>query len=263
MNKKYFAAAIAVLIVISIAAGCGAPGVRLETSAQDQFDLAKKEYDKKHWLKSIEGFQKVIFNFPGADIVDTAQYYLSMSYFNNKEYELSAVEFQRLMTNYPQSAYYDEAQYMNGVSYLENTPGNFALDQEDLKRAIQVLQDFIIDNPDSPLVEEARQVILEGRTKLARKEYENGMLYFKLKQFKSAGIYFQMVIDEYTDTRYAAMSQYRVAEIDYKKKAYAESLIKFNNFITVYPESEMVPDAEEYVEKINSRLETVDVPEES
>jgi len=261
MNKRYYAAAIIVLVIL--AAGCGAPGVKLETNAQDQYVLAKKEYDKNHWLKAIEGYQRVIYNFPGADIVDTAQYFLSMSYFNNKDYELAAVEFQRLRTNYPQSAYYDEAQYMNGVCYLKNTPGHYALDQEDLKRAIQQLQDFIIDNPDSPLVPEAEDVIHEGLTKLARKEYENGMLYFKLYQYKSAGVYFQYVIDNYTGTGYAAMAQYRLAESSFKKNEFAEALIKFNNFITVYPENELVPKAEEYIGKINRQLETVNASEES
>ena len=261
MNKRHSAAAI--IVIILILAGCGAPGLRLESNAQDQFKLAQKEYDKNHWLKAIEGFQKVIFNFPGADIVDTAQYFLSMSYYSNKEYELAAVEFQRLRTNYPQSAYYDEAQYMNGVCYLKNTPGHYALDQEDLKTAIQQLQDFIIDNPDSPLVPEAERVILEGMTKLARKEYENGMLYFKLYQYKSAGIYFQYVIDNYTGTEYSAKAQYRLAEIAFKKEEFADALLKFRNFITVYPENELVPKAEEYIEKTNRLLETVNVSEDS
>lgn len=254
---------IAISLMIIWVAGCGAPGIKLESNAQDQFALAKAEFDKNHWLKAIEGFQKVIFNFPGADIVDTAQFYLSMSYYNNKDYELGAVEFRRLMTNYPQSAFYAESQYMTGVCYLKNTPDHYSLDQEDLKKAIQQLQDFIIDNPDSPLVEQAQQAITEGMTKLAHKEYDNGMLYFKLYQYKSAAIYFQYVIDTYTGTSYAATSLYRLAEISFKKSEYAEALSKFNSFITVYPENELVPKAEEYIEQINRLLETVDVSDKS
>lgn len=261
MNKIF--ASIVILVIIIWAAGCGKPVVKLEANAEDQFAKAKVEYDKKHWLKSIEGFQKVIFNFPGADIVDTAQYYLAMSYYSNKDYELGAVEFRRLMTNYPQSAYYDESQFMTGVCYLKNTPESYALDQEDLKKAIQQLQDFIMDNPDSPLAEQARQSINEGMTKLAHKEYENGMLYFRLYQYESARIYFQYVIDTYTGTSYAAASLYRLAEISFKKTEYSEALVKFNNFITVYPENELVPKAEKYIQEINRLLETSDVSDKS
>lgn len=260
MKNILIGAAISVMIVLS--AGCGSKGVKLVTNAGDQFNLAKKEYDKEHWLKSIDGFQKVIFNFPGADIVDTAQFYLSMSYYNNKDYELGAVEFRRLMTNYPQSAYYDEAQFMSGMCYLKNTPGHYGLDQEDLKKAIQQLQDFIIDNPDSPMVEKAEKAINDGMTKLARKEYENGMLYFKLHQYKSAKIYFQYVIDNYTGTGYAAKSLFKLAEASFKQKEFTEALTNFNNFIAIYPENELVPKAEEFIALINRQMETVNVSEQ-
>ena len=250
-------------MLLLVLAGCGKPGLKMVGSAQDQFALAKREFDKKHWLKAVEGFQRVIFNFPGATIVDTAQYYLATSYFENKDYELAAVEYQRLISNYPMSSYLDEAQYMTGVSYLENTPGHYAHDQEDMKRAIQTLQDFILDHPDSPLVEDAKKAILDGQSKLARKEYENGMLYFKMYDVRAAEIYFQYVVDNYTNTKYAALSLFKLSELEYKKGKYAEALDKFNNFIKVYPGSDLVPKANEYIDKITHQLETVSASDES
>lgn len=237
--------------------------MKMAPSAEEQFALAKKEYDKEHWLSATEGFQKVIFNFPGATVVDTAQYYLGLSYFNNKDYELAAVEFRRLISNYPQSAFVDEAQYMAGMCYLKNTPNHYALDQEDLKKAIQSLRDFIIDNPDSPLVEDAKKSILNGQTKLARKEYENGLFYSRIYDYKAAEIYFQYVVDNYTDTEYAALALFKTGEIYYKMTRYAEALEKLNSFISLYPSNEMVPKAQEYVEKINRHLETVNASDGS
>ncbi|UCD94084.1 MAG: outer membrane protein assembly factor BamD [Candidatus Zixiibacteriota bacterium] len=251
------------LLLLFLVLGCGKPALRMANNAQDQFALAKREFDKKHWLKAVEGFQRVIFNFPGATIVDTAQYYLATSYFENKDYELAAVEYQRLMSKYPMSSFLDGAQYMTGVCYLENTPGHYALDQEDMKRAIQTLQDFILDNPDSPLVEDAKKAILDGQSKLARKEYENGMLYFKVYDVKAAEIYFQYVVDNYTNTKYAALSLFKLSELEYKKGKYPEALEKFNNFIKVYPGSDLVPKANEYIDKITRQLETVSASDES
>lgn len=261
MTKSYFVA-IPALLALMIA-GCGMPVVRQAPNAEEQFALAKKEYDKKHFITATEGFQKVIFNFPGATVVDTAQYYLALSYYGNEEYELAAVEFKRLTSSYPRSDFVDEAQYMAGICYLKNTPGHHALDQEDLKRAIKVLQDFIIDNPDSPLVEDAKKDIRNGLTKLARKEYENGMLYYKMYDYKAAEIYFQHVIDNYTDTEYAAQALFKLSEVAYKRAKYANALDKFNNFITVYSGNELISKAKEYIEKITRQLETADASDES
>ncbi len=254
---------IFLLLTIILSTACGGPRIKPSASAEEQFTYAKKEYDKKHWPNAVEGFQRVIFNYPGANIVDTAQYFLAMSYFNNKEYELATVEFRRLISNYPMSAYSDLAQYMAGVCYFKNSPGHYSLDQEDLKRAIATMRDFILENPDSPYAEDARSVINQGMIKLARKDFENAMLYFKIYDYRAARIYFQDVIDNYTETQYAAQALYRMSEMDYKEKKYTEALEKFNYFVTNYPSNELVPEAREYMEKISHHLESVDASNES
>lgn len=262
MRHKYFFAAGLMLIMVTLA-DCGGKSVLTYPTAEEQFARAKQEYDSENYFKAIEQFQRVIFNFPGASVVDTAQYYLALSYFGNEDYELAAVEFRRLANNYPQSDFVDEAQYMSGVCFLKNSPGHYGLDQEDMKRGIQVLNDFLIDNPDSPLIEDARQSVLEGMTKLARKEYENGMLYYKIYDYKAASIYFQFVIDNYTDTKYAAYALFKLSEIAFKREQYTEAMDKFKSFMTIYPSNELTPKAQEYIDEISRRLETVNASGES
>jgi outer membrane protein assembly factor BamD len=254
---------ISLALILIILAGCGGPAIKPTASAEEQFALAMREYEKENYLKAIDGFQRVIFNFPGATVVDTAQHYLAMSYFGNKDYELAAVEFKRLAANYPRSDFVDKAQFMAGICYYKNTPGHYGLDQEDLKKAIEALQDFMLENPDSPLVEDAKAAIHDGLTKLAEKEYKNGMLYYKMYDYRAARIYFQYVIDNYTDTKYAGNSLFKLSEIVFKERNYVEALEKFNQFINLYPNHEWVPKAEEYVEKITHQLETVDVSDDS
>ena len=113
------------------------------------------------------------------------------------------------------------------------------------------LEDFIIDNPDSPLIEDAKNSILEARTKLARKAYSNGMTYLKMYSYKAARIYFQMVIDDYTDTGYASKALFKMAESFFKEKKYSEAEEKFGNFLALYPDNEWVPKAREYLDEIS------------
>jgi outer membrane protein assembly factor BamD len=262
LKAKFFITAL-ILLVVFLSAGCGGPRLNPYATAQEQFAQAKKEFDKEHYLKAIEGFQRIIFNFPGATVVDTAQYYLGMSYLGNKEYELAAVEFKRLLTNYPMSAYADQAQYLAGLCFYKNTPKNYALDQEDLKKAIQVMEDFILENPDSPLVEKARADIRDGYNKLAHKEYENGLLYFKMYDYKAAKIYFQYVIDNYIDTDYAPLALFKLSEADYKLSEFDEALEKFSQFKVLYPEHKLIPEADKFIGKIAHQMETVDASDES
>ncbi|MFH2036510.1 MAG: outer membrane protein assembly factor BamD [Candidatus Zixiibacteriota bacterium] len=245
---------LAILILLLTLGGCGGSASKKLPSAEEQFSIAKKQYDKKRYYSAIEDFQKVIFSYPGATIVDTAQYYLALSYLGNQEYEVAAVEFRRLSNNYPLSNFVDEADYMAGVCLVKSSPKHYALDQENLKSGIRVLEDFIIDNPDSPLAKDARQMINESNLKLARKEYENGLLYYKIYDLNAAMVYFQFVVDNYTDTEYAAMAFYKLCLIAHKKAEYETALAKFTSFVEIYPNDAMVPEARKYIDELTKRL---------
>ena len=104
----------AILLWLSIAAmvftiGCGSRPTLANLSAHELFDKGKEEYSQKHYLRAIEYFQAVVYNYPGESVVDTAQYYLALSYFGDKEYELAQVEFNRLVVNYPASVYFEHS----------------------------------------------------------------------------------------------------------------------------------------------------------
>ncbi|UCD16883.1 MAG: outer membrane protein assembly factor BamD [Candidatus Zixiibacteriota bacterium] len=251
------------LVSLSLLTGCGGSALKAPESARDQFEKGMRAFEKKKYMRAVEEFQVLVYNFPGTDFIDSAQYYLALSYYGDRDYELAAVEFRRLVNSYPRSEFADDAQFMAGVCYYENTPGHYGLDQEDLKRAINALSDFTLDNPDSPLVEQAEQIILKARSKLAKKEYRNGFLYLKMLDYQAAKIYFQYVIDEYTDTEYAARSLFKLAEIDYKMKDFSAASEKFNQFVNIYNDSELISRANEYLEKISIKLETSNVPDES
>ncbi len=229
-------------------------------TAEEQYREAYKEFQKKHYVKAIDGFQKVVYSFSGSPMVDSAQYYLAMSYYLDKEYYLAAAEFERVVNNYPGSDFVDDSQYMAGLCYFKSSPKNSGLDQDELTRALEALNDFVTDYPESELVDDARETIKVGMDRLAKKRYQNGRMYFRLGYYKSAGIYFQSVIDEHTDSNWGAQSLYYLAEIELKRKNYSDAKEKFNNFLVVYPEHELTQKAQkklaEAEEKIAKSTET-------
>src|SRR5574341_1590032 len=76
--------------------GCGGKAVRPVLPQAEQYSLAKKYYDKKKYRQAAEEFQKLIFNYPGATVVDTALYYLGESYFHQEDYPSAAGEAGKL-----------------------------------------------------------------------------------------------------------------------------------------------------------------------
>ncbi len=228
---------------------CGGKQSLNTLTSQELFNLGKEKYDKKKFLKAIEHFQVLVYNYPGESIVDTAQYYLALSYFGDKSYELAKVEFNRLAINYPASTYAEDAIFMKAVCLYEGTPKHFGLDQSDLYIAIRQFEEFIIDFPESNVIGEAKRYLLEAHTRLARKHYNSAIVYDRIGTYKAAEIYFQKVVDEYTNTEYAPLATYGLAEMEYKLKNYEVAREKFSDFIIVFKDHILIEKAKEYIEK--------------
>jgi outer membrane protein assembly factor BamD len=226
-------------------AACGGQMNLANLDARTLLDLGMKNYENKKYLRATEAFQAVIFNFPGETYVDTAQYYLALSYFGEKSYVLAQVEFSRLLMNYPSSAFASQAQLMKGVCFYKGTPEDFGLDQTDLETAVSQLQDFITDYPESEAIDDARAYLAEARHRLAQKKYASGVLYTRMRDYRAARIYFQQVIDEYTDSEFAPEATYLVAETYFKEKKWDEAHERFENFKIVFSDHEWASKAGE------------------
>ncbi len=210
------------------------------------FRDGKDLYDRGKYLKAIEYFQTIVYNYPGVTLVDTAQHYLAMSYFNNKEYELARVEFNRLAINYPSSAYFQNALFMKAVSAYESTPENYGLDQNELHDAISELEDFLVDFPESEHLHEATHYLNLAKNRLAHKYYASGIVYMNIGAYEAATVYFQKVIDDYTNSDYAPDAMFKFGMARFKQKKYDEAFQKFSDFPVAFPKSEHVAEAQQY-----------------
>ncbi len=223
-----------IVILAAIALGCGGQANLANLGARELFDLGMERYQKEKYISAVEAFQTAIFNYPGESLVDTAQYYLALSYFSEKSYLLAQVEYNRLLLNYPSSVYAPQAQLMKAVCFFKGTPRHYGLDQTDLQTAVRQLEDFIVDYPESDAIADARRYLTEARTRLARKAYESGVVYTRVADFRAARVYFQKVIDDYTDTEFAGSAVYQLAEACYQEKKWDEAHESFENFRALF-----------------------------
>lgn len=230
-------------IVLTIVVGCGGRPNLADKTGRELYVMGMKKYDDKNYIEAIEIFQAVVFNHAGESMVDTALYHLGLSYYGNKDYSVAAVEFNRLALNYPASVYFENAIFMRAVCYYESTPGHYGLDQTELQKAIDQFEDFIIDFPESELIPEAQEFLKLARTKMARKYYESAVVYKRIGGYTASQKYFQIVIDDYTDTEYASLALFKHAELNMRLKKFVEAQAGFENFTIIFAEHELAPEA--------------------
>ena len=228
---KSMTLSICILLVIPLLAfnGCGSDNVKPVEDARTQFEKATKLYNKGKYYQAEIEFQHFIYNYPGNTAVDTAQYYLGMCYYKDKDYALGAGEFKKLLTSFPASAFADDAQFRLAMCHYFQSPG-FALDQTDTIIAIEEFLNFLDNYPLSDLADSVSANLIELRNKLAKKSFNTARLYQKMNRTEPAIVYYNKVIDNYTDSPYAAESLYRKGECFKKLGKFsqaADALLEF------------------------------------
>jgi outer membrane protein assembly factor BamD len=231
------------LLILAVIAGCGGKLSLSNLGPTELFDRGLEKYNDNEFLDAIQYFQTIVYNHPGEAIVDKAQYYMGLAYFGNKDYIVAQVEFNRLVMNYPSSPYFVNALFMRAVSFYESTPRHYGLDQSDLEVAIRQLEDFIIDYPESELIDQAREILAEARARMARKYYEAAKVYNHIRAYGAAKIYLQKVIDDYTDSKWAVRAAFDLGKTEFKQGNFDEAARRFEGFAAAFPQHQWADEA--------------------
>lgn len=211
---------------------------------------AGKLYNEKNYDEAVKEYQSILLQYPGSTVIDSAQYYLAMSRYKHQEYILGAYEFSKLIRDMPSSKFMPDAQYMLAQSYFMLSP-YFALDQKYTKKSIQEFQAFIDFFPTNPKVPDAEKKITELNDKLAQKEYNSAYIYDKLEDYRAAIMYYNFVIEDYHETKYAPMAMYAKIKLLIQRKRNTEALAEIGKFIDRYPNDSHIKD----VKSLKSDLE--------
>ena len=99
-----------------------------------------------------------------------------------------------------------------GTSNAERSTG-VEYDQKVTKAAIEEFEDILDNNPDADLSDNAKKRIQQLREKEAENNFLIAKFYEKQKNFKSAKIYYQIVVDQYNDSEFAKKALKRIQNI--------------------------------------------------
>lgn len=232
---------------------CGSSDVVKDLTAEERFESGKKKFDDEDYLDAISEFQIVKIQYAGSALADDAQYYLAESHFKREEFLLASEEYRILIRNYRASEYAPMAQYKIGLSYYNLSPPS-ALDQQYSKRAIDEFQTFIEYYPTHEFVPDGEAKIRELNERLARKLFDTAELYVKLQYYKAATIYYEIIVEQYHDTRYAESALLGKIGTLITRKKYEDAEKEVRKFLDRYPNSMRRRDAESLMETIEKNL---------
>ena len=241
------------IFFLTLLAACSSGTATRQMSAEERFRFGMSYFNDEDYLEAIEELKIVTIQFGGTQWADDAQYYMAEARYMRGEYVLAAFEYDVLIRTMSTSDLVRLARYRKASCYYNLSP-SFNLDQEYSRRAVDEYQLFLEYFPTDTLAVYAENRITEMNTKLARKEFESGIIYLKMGYNKSATYYFDLVLEKYHDSEFAEPAMYHKAESLYRRKRYEEAGIVIDRFLERYPQSTRLSDIERLRESVRDDM---------
>ena len=218
------------LVSLGIIVSCAGKNPIEKLPLEERYKHGQEFLENKKYYNAQQEFQIVVLSGSHTEWGDDAQFYLAESYFKNEEYILAITEYERLTRKMKFSPYIEKCRWRICEAYVAESP-NYYHDQSNTQKALQKLQEFIEEYPDSEFRDEANKTIMKLRNKLAEKMLETALLYIKLHAYDSAIVAFEDLLGQYYDTdlaeeahvgiirSYSLMKKVEAAENYYKSNA--------------------------------------------
>jgi outer membrane protein assembly factor BamD len=252
MTKKTIVVLIASVFLFD--AGCHSTKELESLNAEDRYEAAKKKFDDGNYLDAIEDFRVITLQYPGSRVADSAQFFLAQSYFHRDQFILAASEYETLINTMSTSKLVPDARFQVAMCYYELSPSS-DLDQKYTLKALDAFQSFIEYHPTNSLVPQAEEKIREMNTKLAKKEYDAGVIYMRMEYYRAAERQFDFVLEKYHDTDYAPPALIGEVEALIARKKYPDAKKEIDKFFERYPSSQLLDRAKSLRDQVDSNLQ--------
>jgi len=257
------------LIAVSILSGCSEYSKALkETDPTKKMASAKKYYEEGECYKALPMLEELIGLTRGTQQSEEVYYYFAKTHYCLKDYYMGNYYFKSYAKSFTSSPKAEECLFMAALCSYNLSPA-YTLDQTDSKTAIDELQYFLDQYPNSALRDSANHMIRDLNFKIEKKDFEVAQLYVQTMKYKAAANSLQEFLKKYPQSKYREQamlliieSKFLLAEgsIDTKKlERYRETMESYITFVSAFPKSKSLDSAEEYYlksEKMVAKLTT-------
>lgn len=208
--KKYIAIAAVSLLAFS----CNKLHNDAMKSADKEFILntANEFYAQKKWSKAIALYDRLPNLVAGTEDAPEVVFRSAYANYYDKNYKLAGHQFRNFANTFTRDTRREEAAYMSAICYYEDSV-EYNLDQSSTENAINQLQDFLTQYPNSEKAKDINAKIEELSYKLEFKYYEHARQYFRIADYKAAVVAFENLLEDYPSTKL------RVKSLDYIMRA--------------------------------------------
>ena len=231
----------------------------------EKYQLATELFEKEKWSKSYRLLDQIIQEYRGKPQGEKVSYMHAMCSYKLENYATASYQFTTFTNLYPKSEKAEEAAFLAAKGYYFDAP-IYSKDQKLTVEAIEKLQLFINDYPNSKYLTEANKLVKELDFKLEKKAYEIAKQYDLIKDYKASIKSFNNFLLDFPGTTlredalfYRLDAAYKLAinSVDYLKVERAKEALKFYEvLVSSFKDTKYLKDATNMKDELNTIIST-------
>ena len=257
------------ILIIALLTACKTDYEKVRTSNDPKlmYEAANQYYESGNYLNAQSLYELCIPYYRGKKEAEDLYYKFADTHYQLGEYLLSAHYFKNFASSFYASPKKEESEYMAAYSKYKLSP-NHKLDQSYSGEAIEALQSFMNLYPDSERVAECDRLITEIRAKLELKAFEEGKLYYDIKNYNSSIKSFENMLKDFPETSRAEEIRFLILQssinwatnsiFEKKEERLEDTLKKYELFIKKYPESEYKSEVDKIYNKYQEEIKILE-----
>lgn len=164
--------------------------------------VANENFENKKWTNALALYERLSNLVAGTDDAPNVVYNSAYANYYDKNYKLAGHQFKNFSVTFPQDPRAEDAAYMSALCFYEGSM-DYNLDQTSTELAINELQNFLNNYPNSEKSKNINTLIDELTYKVEFKAYENARQYYKMADYKAANVAFENVLFDFPSTKLA------------------------------------------------------------
>lgn len=220
-----------------------------------KYEAGQNYFKKKDYYHTSILFEQILPIVRGLPEGEKVEFYLAYCQYYQKTYLLASNQFKVFYETYGRSQLAEEAYFMYAYSLYIASP-DAQLDQKSSIEAMGAMQNFLNQFPGSQFSDKAAEVITKSQEKLEKKEFDNAMLYLRMRYFQAAIICISNFRKTFPDSKFLEQMAYLKIEAQFKlaqqsisskqMERYRSTLDFYQEMLDSFPNSSYLKDAQQF-----------------
>ena len=186
----------------------------LTETPEQLYVVAKLDLDAELYEEAKLKFENINFKFPLSNEGIQSLIMIAFIEYVQLNYDEAIYKFDRIIKKYPSHKNIDYAYYMRAMCYFEQIKHE-ALDGKNNQEAMENFNQIINRFPESKYARDSQQKIIFVKENIAAKHMDIALFYLNQKKYLAALNRYNIVINEYSQSKFTPEALYREVEIYY------------------------------------------------